>query len=99
MPAMLLVRRGANADATIPALLDAIAGEVNSERVGHATVMTRLADVVIVRVVRAWVESRKRDATGWLAAIRDPKIGRALAAIHREPGNSWSVEALAKVAG
>jgi AraC-like DNA-binding protein len=98
MPTMLLVRKGATEDSTLPTLLDVMAGEINSERVGNATVMTRLADVVIARVVRAWVESRKGDTTGWLAAIRDPKIGRALAAMHREPGNSWPVEALAKIA-
>ena len=37
--------------------------------------------------------------TGWLAAIRDPKIGSALAAIHRHPGDAWSIEELAKIAG
>jgi AraC-like DNA-binding protein len=85
-------------DATLPVLPDTMAGEVLAQRVGAATVLTRLADVVITRVVRAWVEARSEDATGWLAAIRDPKIGRALAAIHRRPGHHWSVEALADIA-
>jgi len=95
---MLLVRKEGTKESTLRTLLDVMADEIKSERVGNATVMTRLADVVIARVVRSWVESRKGDTSGWLAAIRDPKIGRALAAIHREPGNSWPVEALAKVA-
>jgi AraC-like DNA-binding protein len=60
--------------------------------------MTRLADAVIAYVVRLWVEARSGDTSGWLAAIRDPKIGRALAAIHRRPGHKWSVEGLARVA-
>ncbi|WP_437826459.1 AraC family transcriptional regulator [Sorangium sp. So ce1153] len=75
-----------------------MADEVLRRRIGAATVMTRLADVVITRVVRAWVESRTEDTEGWLAAIRDPQIGRALAAIHRRPGEPWSVESLADVA-
>jgi AraC-like DNA-binding protein len=98
MPPTLLVRGSAADDKTLPALLDAMTDEVLAQRVGAATVLTRLADVVITRVVRAWVEARSEDTTGWLAAIRDPKIGRALAAIHRRPGYSWSVEALAGVA-
>jgi AraC-like DNA-binding protein len=98
MPAMLLVRRGAADDPVLPALLDAMAEEVIAQRVGAATVMTRLADVVIARVVRAWVESRRGDTTGWLAAIRDPSIGRALAAMHQRPGERWSVESLARTA-
>jgi AraC-like DNA-binding protein len=99
MPPVLLVRGGASEDAVLPVLLDAMADEVRRRRVGAATVTTRLADVVIARVIRAWVESH-RDATGgWLAAIRDPHIGRALAEIHRRPGAPWSVESLADVAG
>jgi AraC-like DNA-binding protein len=98
MPPTLLVRGAAVADASLPVILDAMGDEVLAQRIGAATVMTRLADVVITRVVRAWVETRKEDTSGWLAAIRDPKIGRALAAIHQRPGHAWSVESLADVA-
>lgn len=75
-----------------------MAAEVSAQRVGAATILTRLADVVITRVIRAWVEGECGEASGWLAAIRDPKIGRALAAIHKQPGHPWSVESLADVA-
>ncbi len=98
MPPALVVRGAATDDPTLPALLNTMADEVVAQRVGAATVLTRLADVVITRVIRAWVEARSGDATGWLAAIRDPKVGRALAAIHRRPGHPWSVEGLADVA-
>lgn len=98
MPPMLLVRGGATDDPALPALLKTMAEEMLARRVGAAGVMTRLADVVIMRVVRAWVESRGAETSGWLAAIRDPKIGRALAAMHRRPGEAWSLEALAGVA-
>jgi AraC-like DNA-binding protein len=98
MPPVLLVRGGAARDPVLPVLLEAMADEVKSQHVGAATVMTRLADVVIARVIRAWVESRREDTTGWLAAIRDPRIGRAIVAIHREPGGPWTVGSLADVA-
>ena len=95
MPPLLLVRAGADRDPVLRVLLDAMAEEVATQRVGAATIMTRLADVVITRVVRAWVESRGADTDGWLAAIRDPQIGRALAAVHQRPGDPWTVESLA----
>jgi AraC-like DNA-binding protein len=98
MPPALIVRGAATGDPMLPALLETMADEIVAQRVGAATVLTRLAEAVIARVVRAWVEARTEDANGWLAAIRDPKIGRALAAIHRRPGHPWSVEALADVA-
>lgn len=98
MPSILLVRGAEQKDASLPLLLQTMGEEVLSQRVGAATIMTRLADVVITRVLRAWVEAQNPDTTGWLAAIRDPQIGRALAAIHQRPGHAWSVESLAHVA-
>ena len=98
MPAALLVRRGGADDPTLSVLLDAMASEVLAQRVGAATVMTRLADAVIARVVRAWVEARSEQTAGWLAAIRDPKVGRALAAMHHRPGHQWSIQSLADIA-
>src|SRR5262249_8872071 len=98
MPVALVVCGAACEDATLPLLLDTMAEEVLAQRIGAATMLTRLADVVITRVIRAWVEAQCEKPSGWLAAIRDPHIGRALAAIHRRPGHEWSVEALADIA-
>lgn len=98
MPPLLHVKNGSGTDDVLPILLGAMSAEVTEERIGAATVLARLADVVIARVIRAWIEARKGDTSGWLAAIRDPKMGRAIAAIHREPGAPWSVESLAEVA-
>ena len=69
-----------------------------AQRIGGSTILARLADVVVARLVRTWAESRRDDTRGWLAVIRDPSIGRALAAVHRRPGDAWSVETLADAA-
>jgi AraC-like DNA-binding protein len=98
MPEALHVRGGGSHDPSLSSLLEAMASEIGDQRIGAATVMTRLADIVVTRVVRAWAESRTEDATGWLAAIRDPQIGRALAAFHRRPSEAWSVVSLAAAA-
>jgi len=99
LPPMMLVRRNEAHDPALPMLLDLMASEVAGQRIGAATVMTRLADIVVTRIIRSWVETRPSDLTGWLAAIRDPQIGVALARIHRSPGDPWSVESLSDVAG
>jgi AraC-like DNA-binding protein len=97
MPPVLRVRAGAR-DPALGPLLDAMSAEVMGQRVGAATVMTRLADAVITRMIRAWVEARNEDAAGWLAAIRDPTIGRVLAAIHENPGGPWTLDSLSQIA-
>ena len=98
MPKLLLLRGGAVNDAISSKLIAAMAEEARSRRIGTASVMTRLADVLITSVIRAWAESTPDEASGWLAAMRDPHIGRALAAIHDQPGKPWSIESLARVA-
>lgn len=98
MPPVIAVE-GAHRDATLAAVLAAMADEVLNPKIGAATVLSRLADVVITRLIRAWVHEGGQDAEGWMAAIRDPKIGRALAAIHQDPSQPWSIDALARVAG
>ena len=100
MPALLVIRKATTvSDALIPALLDALADEVMSPRMGSATVMTRLADVVVTRTFRTWAESAATDdKSGWLAAVRDPRIGRVLSAFHRAPEDPWTVERMAATA-
>ncbi|MDO6731632.1 AraC family transcriptional regulator [Marinovum sp. 2_MG-2023] len=76
-----------------------IAREARELRPGGETVITRLADVVVIEAIRRWL-TRSPDAhRGWLKAARDPQIGRAIVAIHRDPAAVWSVETLAQVAG
>jgi AraC-like DNA-binding protein len=58
-------------------------------------VITRLSDVLVVQALRAWLESDPAAHSGWLGALRDPQIGRAISLIHREPGRPWTVGSLA----
>jgi len=73
-----------------------IASEAASLKPGGETVITRLADVVVIQAIRSWLETSPEADQGWLAALRDPQIGRALALIHKAPAQGWSVAALSK---
>lgn len=73
--------------------------ELDSQRPGASTVVARLTDVLLVQILRAWVESLADGEGGWLGALRDPRIASALARIHNEPDESWTVERLAKASG
>ena len=75
-----------------------IADESRNPRPGSDLVTARLADVLVVQAIRAWVGSASPDR-GWVAGLRDPQVGRALAAFHAQPDLAWSLESLARVAG
>ncbi|MFE6286066.1 AraC family transcriptional regulator [Streptomyces sp. NPDC057877] len=76
-----------------------IAREARALRPGGETVITRLADVLVIQAIRSWLDSAPEARQGWLAALRDEHIGRALASIHRAPEREWSVSSLAGEAG
>ena len=72
-----------------------VAREAETLRPGGETVLTRLADILLIQMLRHWLEREAVGDRGWLAALRDPHLGRAIAAIHRDPGAPWTVATLA----
>jgi AraC-like DNA-binding protein len=87
---------GADRDSEwLPATLRMMAAEAARLRPGGETVLTRLSDVLVIQAIRAWLEADPGGRTGWLGALRDPQIGRALALVHRDPARPWTVATLA----
>ena len=72
-----------------------MAAEARELRPGGETVITRLADILVIQAIRAWIVQDPAAQTGWLGALQDRQIGRALALIHRDPAQAWTVAALA----
>ena len=70
--------------------------ELGSGRHGAAVVVTRLADILFMQAVRAYMDENIDTAeSGWLAALRDQQIGRALVLLHDKPHQPWTVAELA----
>ncbi|MCU7845125.1 MAG: AraC family transcriptional regulator [Candidatus Thiodiazotropha sp. (ex Monitilora ramsayi)] len=76
-----------------------IAQEARELRPGGETVITHLADILIIQAIRSWLDASPEGNQGWLAGLRDMHVGKALAAIHREPDKAWTVASLAKEVG
>ncbi|MDI6025045.1 AraC family transcriptional regulator [Corticibacterium sp. UT-5YL-CI-8] len=95
MPEVLLVGTLLGRYPEILPMLEAMERETREERAGFGGILARLADVVSAFIVRAWVECGCGDSSGWVAALRDPRLGRVIAALHRDPGRNWTVAELA----
>jgi len=74
-----------------------MADEVAQARPGGEAVATRLADILVIQAIRSWLDAQD-EATGWLGALRDPLVGAAVAAVHRNPARPWTVASLAREA-
>jgi AraC-like DNA-binding protein len=95
MPEVMLVGTLADRYPEILPILEAMARESREERAGYAGILARLADVVSAFIVRGWAECGCGAATGWVGALRDPRLGRVIVALHRDPGRNWTVAELA----
>ncbi len=99
LPRLIHAQGGAPTAAWLDQTLRVMADEVESGRPGSATVVARLADILFVQVLRAWLQEPDADRRGWLAALADPHLAKALALVHDAPAEPWTAEILARAAG
>lgn len=64
-------------------------------RPGAESVLTRLAELMFVEVLRRYLDELAPGRVGWLAGLRDEAVGRALALLHGQPGHPWTLAELA----
>ena len=88
-----------NIDSWLQTTLRFIAQEAKAQKPGGQTILTHLADILVIQAIRRWIDTTSAGATGWLAALKDKHIGSALAAIHKTPEKNWTVDTLAQEVG
>jgi AraC-like DNA-binding protein len=82
---------------SIGTLLQLAARESGSGRSGSENVLERLSELMFVETIRQYLDTLPEHAANWLAGLRDPVVGQALAALHADPAARWTVESLARV--
>ncbi len=85
--------------AWVAAVLDQAVAESRARRAGSAAVLERVSEMVFVDAARRYLESLPDDAAGWLAALRDRHVGRAIGLLHERPGHAWTVDELGREVG
>ncbi|HEX6994387.1 MAG TPA: AraC family transcriptional regulator [Gammaproteobacteria bacterium] len=75
------------------------AEEIAAGRPGSAAMMAKLSEILLVEAIRRYAETLTDEQTGWLAALRDPYLARAVARLHADVAASWTVDALARRVG
>lgn len=95
LPAMFKVDFGPGRTPPLAPLLDWAEREAVERRAGAAGVRVKMAELLFVEALRRHIDALPADGHGWLAALRDPVLGRALALLHECPARHWDVCALA----
>ncbi|MBX3320780.1 MAG: AraC family transcriptional regulator [Nitrospira sp.] len=66
---------------------------------GSAAVIAKLSEVLFVETLRRYIEKLPQTQTGWLAGVREPDVGKALALLHKQPSHPWTIASLAEAVG
>ncbi|MDC8829792.1 AraC family transcriptional regulator [Alteromonas gilva] len=99
LPYILYLQPDEYSDAAwLTSTLDLIKREAQNLVPGSETIITRLAEILMIQLIRHWLDHSPLAKEGWFAAMRDERIGATLRAIHQQPEKRWTVERLASVA-
>ena len=88
-----------SASGWLATLLNIAVLESGAARAGRDNILARMSELMFVEAIRRHLETLPPAQTGWLAGLRDPVVGQALAALHGEPATAWTVESLARAVG
>jgi len=102
LPVCLHTRRTQAASPSwIDAIVDLVKDEAHAAQPGAAAVITRLSEIVFVQAIREEVRRAAAEPGegAWLAALAHPQVAEALALIHRDPQEPWTLAALARRVG
>lgn len=65
---------------------------------GATAILSRLIEVIVIQAARRAVGAMREHPSGFLAALTDPALSKALTALHAAPERDWRVMDLAAVA-
>jgi AraC-like DNA-binding protein len=99
LPRLLRVRAPASGQERLGHLIEFALEESRQQRAGSDCVRLRISELMFVEVLRRYLASLPPEQTGWLAGLRDPTVGRALALLHRRMAEPWTLAALAREVG
>ncbi len=100
LPGLLRAETTLDADRSLlSATARHLVAEAEATHAGGACLLARLAELLFIEVLRRHIAEQPPAAIGWLGALHDPLVGRALQLLHAEPARRWTVAELARRAG
>lgn len=100
LPSLLKLNVAEGASATwIESSFRFAAGELAAGQRQSATMLAKLAELMFMEAVRQYIAAQPAEPGSWLAGMRDPLVGRALALLHGQLARRWTTDDLAKEVG
>jgi len=93
---MLVLKLPDGGDDSLGKLIDIARAEFAADRPGARSTRLHLCELIFIETLRRHVLANGADTEGWLGALSDSVVGRAIAQIHADPLADWSLDRLAR---
>lgn len=99
LPSFLRIDPVSAEASSVARTLAALHEEVRRGTLGSSLVAERLAEILVVEAIRVHVAAAPAERAGWITALADPHIAKAIALMHADPARRWTAPLLAKEVG
>ena len=72
-----------------------LARELAYPQIATTVVLNHLVDILLIQLLRVWLETESAQTIPWLGAFSDPTMRDALTKLHQDPARNWTTETLA----
>ncbi|MGD9694407.1 MAG: AraC family transcriptional regulator [Thermoleophilia bacterium] len=83
----------------VTTLLDTAVEASAARGAGREATLAKLAELMFLEALRQHIEALPAEARGWVAGLRDRRVGDALRVIHARPAERWTIDRLAREIG
>jgi len=97
-PIFHLVAEDIEFTALITVIRQFVASEIEARPSGYAAAGHRMAELLLIELLRTVVVKRPAGTSGWLNGLGSPSIAAAMTALHHDPQHRWTLETLAREA-
>ena len=98
-PYILLTSDSGVGSAWLQRNLQHLISAATSAAPGSHALLNRLTEALFIEALRTYIAALPATETGWLAALGDEVVGKALQCMHEAPAEPWTVAKLAQAIG
>lgn len=98
MPNIMVIPTKDSAGSNLASVINLMVAEVESGGEGSNAIIDRLSDILFIEAIRKYIQLQD-NKQGYIAALRDQRLCKALSSFHKQPARNWSVQTLSEAAG
>ncbi len=86
-----------SAQTNLGTIIKLMIAEAEANNASSSAIIDRLSDILFIEAIRTYMQVNEKDR-GYLAALKEPRLSKALASFHKTPEQNWTVQTLSEEA-